>query len=223
VLTTPRRPQYLRETLHAIDAAGGFDFVGRKVVFVDGPAPDLVPLVPGGWIVLTLTAGGPSRGTRASMREILRRAAEADAPYLLYFEDDVRLARNAVTAMAAFAGPSWAGFLSFMAMNPGTPSFPGVHRFTGPMFWGTQAIRVPLRSLLRFVGADDTPAGYPHACDVWLGQRLVPGIVIPSIVRHIGAVSSIPSQAGHTLLGEHSHRAGLFYAGDLADALQVLR
>lgn len=191
------------------------------MVFIDGPAR--LPFLAHGWDVESLTAGEPSRGTRASIREILRRAAGADAPYLLYFEDDVRLARNGVTAMAAFEGPSWAEFLSFLAMNPGTPSTPGVHRFTGPMFWGTQAIKVPLRSLLLFEGPDDTPAGYPHACDVWLGQRLVPGIVIPSIVRHIGAVSSIPSQAGHTLIGEHSHRAGLFYAGDLADALQVLR
>jgi hypothetical protein len=107
------------------------------------------------------------------------------------------------------------------------PTTPGIHRYRKPSpdvsgFWGSQAIKVPARSLAKFAGADETPPRYQHACDVWLGEQLVPGIVIPSIVRHVGVSSSIPSQFLHTITGEHIHRAGLAYAGDEADALEVL-
>ena len=225
VLTTPRRLQYLAGTLTAIDAAGGADFPGRRVVSVDGAADLVRPLVPPGWSIDSLSPA--SRGTRKSMWEILHRAAGAGVPALLYFEDDVRLARNAIAVMARAEVPAEFGFLSFFQMNKGMPTAPGIYRYRKPSaevsgFWGTQAFKVPARSLAQFAGPDPTPARYQHACDVWIGEQLVPGIVIPSIVRHVGVSSSIPSQFLHSITGEHVHRAGIAYAGDEADALEVL-
>jgi hypothetical protein len=225
VLTTPRRLQYLRGTLDAIDAAGGAAFSGRRIVSVDG-AVDLVrPLARPGWDVESLSPA--SRGTRKSMWEILHRAAGAAVPFLLYFEDDVRLTVNAIAAMERTDVPAEYGFLSFFQMNKGMPTTPGIHRYRKPSadvsgFWGSQCMKIPARSLAKFAGADPTPPRYQHACDVWIGEQLVPGIVLPSIVRHVGVSSSIPSQFLHTISGDHIHRAGLAYAGDDADALQVL-
>jgi len=225
VLTTPRRLKYLQGTLEAIDGAGGAAFSGRRVVHVDG-AVDLVrPLARPGWDVESLSPA--SRGTRKSMWEIFHRAAGAGAEALLYFEDDVRLARNAIAVMTRAEVPAEYGFLSFFQMNKGMPTTPGIHRYRKPDpsvsgFWGSQAIKLPARSLAKFAGPDPTPPRYQHACDVWLGEQLVPGIVIPSIVRHVGVSSSIPSQFLHTITGEHVHRAGIAYAGDEADAIDVL-
>jgi len=225
VLTTPRRLKYLRETLQAIDAAGGADFPGRRVVSVDGDPATVRPLAPAGWDVDSLSP--TSRGTRKSMWEIMHRAANAGVSALLYFEDDVRLARNAIRVMARAVVPDEFGFLSFFQMNKGMSDKPGIHRYWKPHpsvsgFWGSQALKVPARSLAKFAGPDTTPARYQHACDVWIGEQLVPGIVLPSIVRHVGVSSSIPAQHSHTITGDHIHRAGLQYAGDDADALQVL-
>jgi hypothetical protein len=221
VVTTPRRPQYWRGTVDAIDAAGGRSFTGRKVIFVDGAAD--VSHNPDGWEFESLTNNEPSRGTCRSFWEIFHRAALAGTPELLFFEDDVRFARNAITAMSAYQVPPNLGALSFLNMNPGMAGRgPGVHRYTGRHFWGSQALKLPARALERFTRTDNIPTGYPHAGDVWIGHRFRIGIVIPALVRHIGAKSSIPCQADHTLEGPHAHRAGLDYAGDDFDALGIL-
>lgn len=231
VLTTPRRPDYLRGTLAAIDDAGGAAFAGRKIVFVDDDATERVrPLVGPGWDVERLSPqSSPGvlratlRGTLRSMWEILHRAALARAGFLLYFEDDVRLSLNAITAMSSFSVPDELEALSFFQMNPGMSTEPGTHRFRLPRFWGAQCLKIPDRSLARFAGDDDeTLPTYPFACDVWIGERLSIGIVLPAIVRHIGALTSIPRQLGQTLVGDWAYRAGLAYAGDGADAFEVL-
>ncbi len=225
VLTTPRRLTYLRDTLEAIDGAGGAGFTGRRVVFVDGAVDKVRPLLRPGWTVESLSAA--PRGTRKSMWEVLHRAAGAAVEALLYFEDDVRLARNAITAMERATVPDEFGFLSFFQMNKGMPTAAGIYRYVKPSkdvsgFWGAQALKFPKRSLAKFAGPDPTPPRYQHACDVWIGEQLVPGIVLPSIVRHVGVASSIPSQFLHTITGAYIHRAGIAYAGDEADAIAVL-
>lgn len=220
VLTTPRRPQYLLGTLEAIIHAGAAAFDGRLVVFVDGPLVS----VPAPWACVSLTDGGPSVGTRRSLWSIFHRAATDDVPYLLYFEDDVRLAHNAIPAMQLFEVPDAFGFVSFCKTNPTVDSKPGLRMLPeGGKFWGTMAVKIPARSLARFAAAESAPPkDYAYAGDVWLGQQLQAGVVVPSIVRHIGAVSTIPGQENEGLEGRFWYRAGLDYVGDDADALAAL-
>jgi hypothetical protein len=224
VVTVPRRLQYLTGTLNAIDGAGGADFYGRRVVFVDGAIDRVRPHLRPGWDVESLTDGADeSRGTRRTVFAILHRAAVAQVPYLLFFEDDLVMVRNAVTAMARCVVPDQIGFLSFFQMNKGMPAAPGIHRYQGRSFWGNQALKFPGRSLIQFAGTDDTPPEqYEHSGDIWLGNRLVPGIVLPAIVRHIGAESSLIYRPPQTLTGPFDYRGGLNYAGDGADALTCL-
>lgn len=227
VLTTPARTDYLLGTLASIHAAGGHRFTGNRVVFVDGD-PNAVPAVPRGWAKLRVGEGG--RGTRRAMWKILNLAAIARAPYLLYFEDDVRLCRNAIGAMAAVTVPPGVAFLSFLNQLEGVPARRGLHcrRADDPKighgYWGSQALKIPLRSLRHFERSHTEPLhGWGYASDVWLGEQLATsktpehyyGICSPSLVRHIGERTTIPSQAGQTLDG---HRAGLNYPGDDFDA-----
>ncbi len=221
VLTTPRRPQYLAETLEAILAAGGADFPGRLVVFVDGPTMNL--RAPPPFSIWSLTNEAPSAGVKTALWTILHMAAKAGIPYLLYFEDDVRLARNAIPAMQRSEVVPPFDFLSFLKMNPDVLSEPGIQALPeGTKFWGTQAMKIPDRSLARFLSVQSTAVGYSFAGDVWLGEQLKAGIVLPAIVRHVGAVSAIPGQENHTLEGWCAHRAGLDYVGDDVDALEAL-
>jgi len=224
VLTTPRRLHYLAGTLRALDDAGGVLFGGRKTVFVDGPSSAIASAgVPAGWGIESLTGEGPSKGSRPALWTILHRAAVAGVPYLLHFEDDVRCTKNAVKAMVLFSVPRLiadAGFLSFFQGNPGLDLSPGVQLFNGRAFWGTQALKFAAPALERFRDPKTNPANdYRYSADTWLGGQLRPALVIPSIVRHIGAETTIPAQKGETLEG---HRAGLLYAGDDFDALTLL-
>ncbi len=229
VLTTPARTEYLLSTLASIDAAGGDRFSGNRVVFVDGDAGQ-VPEVPAGWAKLT-TGEGP-RGSRRAMWKILHLAAIARAPYLLYFEDDLKLCRRAVGAMSAIEVPPGLGFLSFFNQHGAvSPPEPGIHcrRADDPKFghgyWGNQALKLPRRSLRVFERRTSEPIGqWAFASDVWLGEQLASrkapehffGLHIPALVRHVGERTTIPSQKGQTNTG---HRAGLNYAGDDYDAL----
>src|SRR6266404_2112529 len=220
VLTTPRRTEYLRDTLHSIDLAGAELFFD-KTVFVDGPVTGTIRqnLLPG-WQVKGLHP--LSKGTRLSLWRILNTAARKGVHSLLHFEDDVRLCRNAIPAMLAIDVPGWAGFLSFFQQNKNMPGGEGFHSLpTGQEWWGAQSLKFPERSLLKFRDEKSAPptAHFGMQCDVWIGQRLTGCVLLPSIVRHVGLRTTIETQAGETLSGESIHRAGLHYVGDEFDAL----
>lgn len=222
VLTTPARPQYLPDTLQAIDAAGGASFDGLRTVYVDGPADDVS--APPGWGVVSLTAGGPSCGTRLSLWGILHRAALAGAPFLLHFEDDLRISRNGITRMCSYEVPPKFGFLTFFQQNPNMSPAPGIQPLPyGRPYWGCQALKFPARSLAMFADRATAPPIWKtiHSCDIWLGEQLKAGVVLPSIVRHVGEVSTIPALKRIGLAGPDAHRAGLGYAGDDFDALDL--
>jgi hypothetical protein len=229
VLTTPARTEYLLDTLASILEGGGHRFVGSRIVFVDGD-PNAVPAVPRGWTKLT-TGAGP-RGNRRAMWKILNLAAIARVPYLLYFEDDVRLCRNAIAAMSAIAVPPGVAFLTFLQQQ-WVPAERGIHcrRADDPKighgYWGNQALKIPLRSLRTFERRHTEPINqWLYASDVWLGEQLASrgsaehhyGIVQPALVRHVGVRTTIPGQEGQTIDG---HRAGLNYAGDDFDAARL--
>ena len=231
VLTTTKRTQYIRGTLEAIDAAGGAVFRGNRVVFVDGPMSQAPSVAAQGWAAINVSGGGPARGTRRALWRVLHLAAVARVPYLLFFEDDVRMSRHAVQAMAAIRVPAGLGFLTFCNQKAGLPATPSAPARiyerqaaapnNAPGHWGNQALKIPDRSLALFRFPSTEPIDeYPFASDVWLGKQLRSyGIVLPSIVRHIGDETTIPCQAG---MGIDGHRGGLNYAGDDFEALQFV-
>ena len=222
VLTTPKRPQYLVDTCNAIDDAGGRIFPGWKMVLVDGPSVDYRTMVPE-WGVRSLTQEKPPEGTRMAIWKIMRWANIARAPYLLYFEDDIRLSAHAVTAMSRYPVPPDLGFLSFFSMDPRISSEPGIHRTNNKEFWGTQALKIPYRSLTKFRDENTEPRNqHRFSADIWLGMQLSAGVVVPSLVRHIGEVSAVQTGQGVGLTGKWSHRGGLHYMGDNFNALSIL-
>ncbi len=222
VLTTPRRQEYLRDTLKSIDDAGAAT-LKLKCVYVDGGITETVRqnLLPG-WALAQLHPGSEARGTRLSLWRILNRAARSGCTYLLHFEDDVRVCRNGIHAMSAIDCPPDAGFLSFFQQNKGMPGTPGFHFLPpGQNWWGAQALKIPARSLAKFKDEKSAPPPrhFGMQCDIWLGQQLRGCVLLPSLVRHVGLRTTIETQAGETLSGESAHRAGLHYVGDDFDAL----
>jgi hypothetical protein len=233
VLTTPSRRQYLQGTLDSLArASGGGLFRGHRLLFVDGDAKQIE--APPGWTTIGIGDGAQPRGSRRSVWRILHMAALAAVPYLLFFEDDVRACRNAAIAMAAIPVPDGCAFLTFCNQKKGLPPAPPAiycrradDPANKPGHWGNQALKVPAHSLRRFAAPSTEPRDqYAYASDVWLGEQLAAsstadhhyGIVVPSLVRHIGAVTTIPSQLG---MGLEGHRSGLNYPGDDFDALAI--
>jgi hypothetical protein len=220
VLTTTRRTLYLADTLSALDDAGAVLYDRR--VFVDGPAGEMYHLIPAGWGVETVSPLQP-RGTRKALWTILHRAARLGVPALIHFEDDVRTTRNAVKAMAAIDVPPEFGALLFFSQRP-LPETPGIHPHPeGLGLWGTQALKVPARSLAKFADEKTKPVNdYDYSGDVWLGEQLRAAFYVPTLVRHIGAETAIPAQRNLGITGRDAHRAGLQYAGDDFDATTLI-
>jgi hypothetical protein len=222
VLTTPNRPDYLRDTLQSLDDAGAVT-LADKTIFVDGYLSEAVRknVLPG-WQMRQLHTGIGAQGTRPSLWRILNIAARKAPPFLLHFEDDIRLCKNAIHAMLAIDVPAWLGFVSFFQQNKGMSDAPGFHAIpNGQNWWGAQALKIPALSLLYFRDEKSAPRATAGGmqCDVWLGSRLRGGVLLPSLVRHVGLKTTIPGQENETLSGESIHRAGLHYVGDIFDAL----
>lgn len=234
VLTTPVRPQYLQGTLANLDAVGGAgSFPGRKILMVDGLSDSISapPPPPSSWETALLAS--ESQGTRSSLHKILNLAAEAEVPFLLYFEDDVRVCPHAIETMIAIPVPDSCGFLTFCNQKYGYDDQPAIHLrraddpLNAPGHWGTQAVKIPRRSLQYFARNVCLPRLGRYGSDVFLGESLASaaaptkhyGIVIPSLVRHVGESTTILAQQKEPFEG---HRRGLNYAGDGFDARTLL-
>jgi hypothetical protein len=234
VVTTPSRLRYLADTLEHLDTHGGADhFLGNKVICVDGAMAN-VPRRDG-WSMLPVGArDGSAVGTRRGMWKILHLAALAKAPYVIYCEDDIRCSRLAVVAISLLSVQPGVGFYTFFNAKEGLPSVPGIHcrkaddPKNAPGHWGSQCLKIPFRSLRKFADPKTEPKDeYRFAGDVWLGEQLATarsvehyyGIVLPALVRHIGAETTIPVLKRQ---GMPPHRLGLNYAGDGYDAMMLL-
>lgn len=229
VLTTKSRPQYLAGTLDALDGNGrGWAFPGRKMVVFDGGGEGWSRL---GWENRNVSRepGTVVQSARA-LHYIMGAAFWGGAPYLLYFEDDVFVCRDAVLAMSEMEVPDKVAFLTFCNQKVGCDHvWPHVQArradepLNSPGHWGSQAMKVPRRTLEIVAKAASPTCGF--SSDAWFGAAVASGdtrygIVLPSLVRHTGKVSTIPDQRGQPWAG---HRLGLNYAGDDADGLAIVR
>ncbi|HEU0081832.1 MAG TPA: hypothetical protein VFQ87_03095 [Bradyrhizobium sp.] len=221
VLTTPKRPQYLAQTLRDLDACGGHA-IPRRVVAVDGPLRDVLKLraLPRGWELMQVGPGG--RGNRECFANVCRKvAAMPGAGDLLFFEDDVTGCANALTALDRLQVPDDVGFIQAFDHRNRLPdaTAPMLLRLAtdepedGLWFWGNQALKIPSRTVAhlaqqpadRFVQGvawDQTERSLTYGADVWLGAHAasswapwqVYGLIAPSLFQHTGGISAVNPQ-----------------------------
>lgn len=207
VITIPRRPFYLANTLAELDRAGAAALAARgllrRVIAVDG-YPNEVMTSRSGWEVLQVGTG--RAGNRRAMAQIFKLAAAADAAELLYFEDDVICSVDAVLALYHYPIPPRCGFVTGFVFREDLQSGDVIRDAktllgTNPPrtkgFWGTQAIKVsgPALQYLRAVQVREHEP--PMSCDVWLGDQVAStgqqfdrfSIIRPSIFQHQGPQS----------------------------------
>lgn len=227
VLTSPLRTCYYEATISKLIDAGADVFTGVCTLFVDGPAHTGSPLeahapwgpeggrykrlVPANWRVLSCRSDGRSHGTKEAFLGVIYAAADADAEFLLYFEDDVLPCANAVTAMCQIPVPDDIAFLTFCDIKQlcGEDNTPKIRRIDGYDYetntghWGNQALKFPLRALKHLASAGIPPWHYKHASDVLAAILLTTGsapwrkygVVSPSLIQHIGAQSLVDPHA----------------------------
>lgn len=209
VLTCPRRSgaDYLVSTVRQIDAEGGLALPSRTV-YVDGDAAFVAGIKAKlaaleGWTVVPL---GAQLGGVEALRRTLAHAAAAGGD-LLMFEDDLELARGAVTTMVSTPVPPEAGMLSFFDMKefpPGTA--PGIYTITpsarGTGLWGNQALRFDAEMLAwlatqDWAAAARGPDRHRFAQDLVLGDLVARhptrnrvAFHLPCLVEHVGEASS---------------------------------
>ncbi len=195
LLTAPRPAEahldYFRRTIVRIDETGGRRLgASRKIVVGDGWQPEMPP----GWEFCSC-AGGDSV---AAFHRILELAKDADTD-LLFFEDDIALCDNAVTAAERLIVPPDLAFVTlFDADHRGLEVGLHARRFPGAFFRCSQALKIPLRTV-HFLLQDGPPMPKEAAAglDTRVGRLLFRGpwpqygIVAPSWVEHLGDASAL--------------------------------
>lgn len=213
VLTSPKRPMYLGRTLASLDMAGAFGLRCsgelQTLICVDAdPIPkEFRSAFPTsfGWTLVSVGAGG---GTRRAMRNIIRLAAAAAAPALLYCEDDIQPCDLAVTGAMSIEVPAECGFLSLCDVRtlagpelepPRIVTWAADDPRIKPGFWGSMALLIPGPSLGYLATREIRANDWPYASDVWIGEQLASktapwqrfGVVAPSLFQHVGERSAV--------------------------------
>lgn len=199
VLTCPARREYFAATMASINAAGANEFLGEKIVFIDGT--DQFTQDDWNWYANTAGSGwdlrctslaplSPAIGTKPAMLHVLHEAAKAEASWLLYMEDDILLSKNAIRAVVSMNYPKHLAFVSFcdiknVAPLTGITECPG-YDFEGPTgeggHWGNQMLVIQGEALSYLQASTTMPdwnitlpdhrASWPKsAADIVLGKK----------------------------------------------------
>lgn len=238
VLSDPiRRPQYWRDTMLSIDVNGGDRF--HKHLFVPpkvftGYLASPISF-PGGWAIHSLPENRLG-STFALLNWILDDVTSvSDTPYILYCEDDIEFARNALHAIDQIEVPSDCGLLSFCNLRESIVTddswierFPGRFDLRYPesnpyKLWGSQCLKIPARSFDTWRKRPPIQ-WYDNSADVYLGSVLcgdqsptpMYGQYVPSLVRHTGTVSLVHPDKPSTGYGRETCD---FYEGNALDLL----
>ncbi len=208
MITCPRRSEYLSATISNIEAAGGADWPGSKFLFVDGDEDELKWKPPASWTVVY--RGSYPAGNVANTLRVFEKAAKADIPYVLFFEDDLIFTKNAVQAMAEIEVPPDCWALQFCDLRGfGDMRSDKLRTFRqltrnhdneecdpgkACTLWGDQALKVP-QWMVERIAQSSAPQRWASkkGADVLLTliameQSAAPflGVVAPSLVKHVG-------------------------------------
>lgn len=201
VLTTPHRPQYLNETLRQLLNNGASTRV--RFIYCDGlPAPAV-----DGWPIY---GACKQEGCRKAMWRVFRQALELDADRLLYCEDDIQLASRMVdlafaidvgdrALVSLFDRKEFSAAQRFL--KPGLYDVPLQGQDRRGLF-GAVCLLIPRHSLEWLVRVGEGQPGMPEGADTAISWALrespwqLRGVSVPSLVEHIGDVSSMGHQIG---------------------------
>lgn len=198
VLTSPKRQEYLADTLRSWEAAGadffeGWSGEGRKIVFVDGEVGEIDPaIIPFGWTVSPIWIGGASRGNTRSMFRVLQMAGAAfrNVERLVFSEDDVKVARRAFRDIVTYPLFPGYGFATFCNLNGPAVQKPssGLDTYVGHVqHIGNQCLlfdTMMLRAAAAYELSDELAA---TPADLVAGLLFGPwDAVSPSLVQHVG-------------------------------------
>jgi hypothetical protein len=222
VLTDLRRPEYLRATLAAADAAGAAS-QARAVV---ADAPDgLVGHELAGWpVVYAPKPAGAWRtvnkwSTWAAFELALGRGED-----LVFLEDDVMPCARALEYAAALEVPPDCAWVSLYApWGDGKIPF-GIWRFPAVRFTYCQALKIPLRTLRALVAArgemERAPVGGSDESMALIGRarRWHYGTHYPSLFQHVGERSSVSELQHHP-----EQRVSRAWPGPGFDAMELKR
>ncbi len=207
VLTDPRRPEYLAQTLASVDQSATDS---NRIVLVDGP----VVAAPSPWRVIS--APKPVSSLPKQNRWTTWRAFElaADAQEdLLLFEDDVQGCPNAVLYAETFPVPGDCAFISLYAPWGDASFMPGIWRYHSANFSYCQALKIPLRTCREFADArvemETSKSGGSDECMREVGGRRdwLVGVHYPGLFQHVGMSSLVSGEGG--LFGARHSRAWL--------------
>lgn len=201
IVPTCERPsgaRYVDHTLRLLENAGAKG-CEHRVLLKDGPF-DILP--PPGW---DLQEHPQKRGIRAMLWWAFEIASNLDVDQLLFCEDDIETAKNAVSYILRQSPNFWSqddlAFIDFYDMNHARyPLEERLHkkRITD-RYWGNQMMLFPKRTiewLLEHNPFAFLPDKSPSNADRVLGRLLgaskwpTYGVHIPRLVRHIGEVSA---------------------------------
>lgn len=202
VLTCPSRPQYLRRTLAALDIAGAKQ-CNYRFVMSDGMPEQSIP-----WVTRIGWRG--QLGARAAMWSIFRYAHRIDVDWLIYCEDDIVPAPNAVERILRTAVRADQALVSFFDAK----EFPGANRAVpgildvpvmgreGLGLFGACCLLLPRRTIDWALRSKPGDLGMPDGADQALSWALrdspwpVRGVSVPSLVEHVGDESSMGHASG---------------------------
>jgi len=205
VLTCPQRPQYLSDTMDALEFAGA-RACDMRLLMHDGP---MAP-VRKGWCSFEHTR---PQGALAAMWWVLGVAELLGVDRLIYCEDDIMPSVGAVARIMATPILPDQALVSFFDAK----EFPGAKRFMegaagvlevplmgqdGKGLFGACCLLLPRQTIKWALRVRPGAPGMPEHADQALSWALrdspwpVRGVSIPSLVEHVGDVSSMGHKAG---------------------------
>lgn len=193
----PQEATYVEATLVSIDAAGA-DLCDQKIIVSDGPFDRNKLPPPGGkpWDVIEYA--GPS-GSSVAMWRIFEEAIKLGADQLIFAEDDIIMAKNAIARILQVGIPDDLLFVTYFDPDRFRPkAAPGLYRFPTRVYMCNQCFMIPRRSMeyLLQKGIGDTVSS-DTSIVIQGGRSPWPwyGSHCPCLVEHVGAISQATKHA----------------------------
>ena len=191
--------------------AGLDAWLGPKLIVADGYGP----VIPGWELDVSLNQQGSSKTFMRLLEQVVKRWPACEM--LTYLQDDVVLARNALTYMRNYPIDENLAFVSWFSHWPAFGIAEQLHVMPVKSFSMSLALTIPRRTIqaLLDIGLQRWP--YRHQCDL-LFRRLPKAhfaVHVPNLVDHVGENNSA---CAHDRLGP---RCSKIFPGADFDALTL--